>query len=124
METNKVLVLLQEQNSELESNIKSGKDRLDALNEKISNIENDEERISEIKNQYDKQKEQVDNFVKKIIKREQQIEDQTEKTNVFNVLLKEFTTQRDELLKTAQALIKEAKTALGYKKAVIVQRSQ
>jgi hypothetical protein len=36
--------LLQEQNSELESNIKSGKDRLDALNEKISNIENDEER--------------------------------------------------------------------------------
>jgi predicted nucleic acid-binding Zn-ribbon protein len=39
--------LLQEQNSELESNIKSGKDRLDALNEKISNIENDEERISE-----------------------------------------------------------------------------
>jgi septal ring factor EnvC (AmiA/AmiB activator) len=44
--------LLQEQNSELESNIKSGKDRLDALNEKISNIENDEERISEIKNQY------------------------------------------------------------------------
>ncbi|SHN92831.1 hypothetical protein [bacterium endosymbiont of Bathymodiolus sp. 5 South] len=117
VETNKVLVLLQEQNSELESNIKSGKDRLDALNEKISNIENDEERISEIKNQYDKQKEQVDNFVKKIIKREQQIEDQTEKTNVFNVLLKEFTTQRDELLKTAQALIKEAKTALGYKKA-------
>jgi prefoldin subunit 5 len=44
--------LLQEQNSELESNIESGKDRLDALNEKISNIENDEERILEIKNQY------------------------------------------------------------------------
>jgi chromosome segregation ATPase len=48
VETNKVLTLLQEQNSELESNIESGKDRLDALNEKISNIENDEERISEI----------------------------------------------------------------------------
>jgi predicted nucleic acid-binding Zn-ribbon protein len=62
----------------------------------ISNIENDEERISEIKNQYDKQQEQVDNFVKKIIKREQQIENQTEKTNVFNEGLKEFTTQRDE----------------------------
>ena len=117
VETNKVLTLLQEQNSELESNIKSGKDRLDALNEKISNIENDEERISEIKNQYDKQKEQVDNFVKKIIKREQQIEDQTEKTSVFNERLKEFTTQRDELLTTAEVLIKEAKTALGYKKA-------
>ena len=117
VETNKVLTLLQEQNSELESNIESGKDRLDALNEKISNIENDEERISEIKNQYDKQKEQVDNFVKKIIKREQQIEDQTEKTSVFNERLKEFTTQRDELLTTAEVLIKEAKTALGYKKA-------
>lgn len=117
VETNKVLTLLQEQNSELESNIESGKDRLDALNEKISNIENDEERISEIKNQYDKQQEQVDNFVKKIIKREQQIEDQTEKTSVFNERLKEFTTQRDELLTTAEVLIKEAKTALGYKKA-------
>jgi hypothetical protein len=40
--------------------------------------------------QYDKQKEQIDNFVKKIIKREQEIENQTEKTDVFNERLKEF----------------------------------
>jgi hypothetical protein len=54
--------------------------------------------------------------------KEQQIENQTEKTNVFNEGLKEFTTQRDELLKTAQTLIEEAKTALGYRYFVLVTR--
>ena len=52
-ETNEALTLLQKQNTDLESDINSGKDRLNTLNKNISNIENNAAHISEIKNQSD-----------------------------------------------------------------------
>ncbi len=112
-EVDEMLISLQEKNTELENDVNTGKERLDALN----NVEDNAKHISEIKNQSDKHKESIDNFVKKIANREQELENQTVKTETFNEKLKKFTDERDELLKTAKNLIEEAKTALGYKKA-------
>lgn len=112
-----IVTSLQEKNTELENDINSGKDRLNTLNENINNIENNAEHISTIKNQSDNHKELIDNFVEKIVNREQELENQTGSTKTFNEKLEEFTAERKDLLTAATLLIKEAKTALGYKKA-------
>lgn len=115
--TDEIVTLLQEKNTELESDINAGKERLGVLNENINSIENNAEHILDIKNQSDNYKELIDNFVKKIVDRELELENQTGNTKSFNEKLNEFTDERDKLLKTAKELIEEAKTALGYKKA-------
>ena len=112
-----IVTSLQEKNIELENDINSGEERLDVLNNNINDIESNAEDISKIKDQSDKHKELIDNFVEKIVNREQELENQTGITKTFNEKLEEFTTERDDLLKTAKQLIEEAKTALGYKKA-------
>ncbi|MBA5248751.1 MAG: hypothetical protein FE834_04345 [Gammaproteobacteria bacterium] len=116
-EADKIVTSLQEKNTELEDNINTGKKRLDVLNENINSIEDNAEHISTIKNQSDNHKELIDSFVKKIVNREQELENQTGSTKTFNEKLEEFTAERKDLLTEATRLIEEAKTALGYKKA-------
>jgi len=115
--TDEILTLLQEKNTELENDINSGRDRLNTLNENIDSIKSNAEHISTIKNQSDNHKELIDSFVKKIVNREQELENQTGSTKTFNEKLEEFTAERKDLLTEATRLIEEAKTALGYKKA-------
>jgi t-SNARE complex subunit (syntaxin) len=61
-----MLISLQEKNTELENDINTGKERLDVLDDNLNNVEDNAKYISGIKNQSDKRKESIDNFVKKI----------------------------------------------------------
>jgi hypothetical protein len=112
-----ILENLEQQQRELNESIDSTRLEESSLSQKIQNFNAQSEHILELESQAQSKKETIDNFVKKIINREQELEDQKVKTDIFNEKLKEFTSQRDMLIDSAHDLIGEAKTALGYKKA-------
>ncbi len=116
-EAEKLFESLETQHSELQDNIDKSNNKLLELDNSINGTNNNAVHISDIKSQSDSHKEIIDNFVEKIINREQELESQTVKTSDFKKQLENFTTERAKLLETANSLIKEAKTALGYKKA-------
>lgn len=108
--SNEILQSLVEQQENLTNSINKTRGEFD-------NFNNDAKHISKIKNKVDSHKEIIDNFVTKIAERETQLENQKEKTEYFNKKLEKFTEQIDGLLKIAESLIGEAKTALGYTQA-------
>lgn len=116
-ESKGILENLQQQQNKLDESITSTMAEEGNLSQKIKNFNSKTEHMSEIEQHIESKKVTIDDFVKKIINRDQELEEQTEKTDNFSEKLKQFTTEREELLQTAENLIKEAKTALGYKKA-------
>ena len=108
---------LKEQQEKLKLNIESTHSKNEDLAEKITKSEKQTNDINKIKAQVDSQQEVVSNFVEKINIREQQLDEQTAKANNFDEKLLAFTDEREDLLITARNLVKEAKHALGYKKA-------
>lgn len=112
-----ILESLQKQQNELDESIESTISVENNLRQKIENFNSKTKHMSEIEQQIESKKATIDDFVKKIVNRDQELEEQTVKTDIFSEKLKQFTTEREELLQTAEDLIKEAKTALGYKKA-------
>lgn len=101
---------LQEQQQQLSEKLPQLEQNINISSENSSNIE-------EIKNNAESHNQVIDNFAKKIAEREVQLENQNTKTTEYNKELVKFTEQRNELLKTAEDLIKKAKTGLGYTKA-------
>ncbi|CAC9538160.1 hypothetical protein [uncultured Gammaproteobacteria bacterium] len=112
-----ILEDLTQQQRKLSNFIDSIKLKESHMGQEIRHLSTQSKHISQLEVQVLNKKEIIDSFVKKIINREQELEGQTVKTNAFNEKLEEFTSQRDELINSAHDLIKEAKTALGYKKA-------
>ena len=112
-----ILNTLTEQQDTLTNGLELIETKRIKLDSEIATVAGNHAHISNIKAKTDSQKEVVDNFVEKIVNREQELENQTIKTAGFNEKLEAFTTERDELLITAQDLIEVAKTSMRYGKA-------
>jgi hypothetical protein len=72
------------------------------------------EGIESLYNEAEAAKAPIDEFSKKIAQREIQIENQEAKTNEYLRKLKEYSTERSEILSYANQLIESARAALGY----------
>lgn len=97
---------------------------LESLTEDRESINNyidiDKERYDEISELLSEAKSNsglIDNFIKRVEKRELQLEKQEAATEYFSTKIETFTEERVELLKEARSLIDSAKIALEYKTA-------
>lgn len=75
------------------------------------------EEIEEHHSSASNQTQVIDNFVKKIARRETQLEDQEERTRNYISNLEKYTSERANILEEANFLIDNAKTALEFKTA-------
>lgn len=93
---------------------------VDIRDKVLANFESDKRNSSEIKQILDEVRSHsgiVDNFSRKIASRENQIEDQEEKSKEFVETLNDYSIQQEKYLTEAKNLIDSARQALEYKTA-------
>lgn len=106
---------LDEKRDEVETNIQNLEEKYENLTTKLDDAVEKEKEITDLLTESKSHEEIITNFSSRVEKREAQLDKQEIRTSEYEKKLDEFNEQQADILKEAQNLIEQAKTALKYK---------